>query len=153
MPLVLTSAAFKEGGVIPRRHTCDGENLSPPLAWTGVPDDTSSFALIVDDPDAPNGTFTHWLLYDIPGNKGHFDEGLPAGQGGRVLINDFGNTRYDGPCPPKGHGPHRYRFTLYALAVQMLRLRGDSRSDLEEAVRSHTLESVTLIGRYERQGG
>lgn len=146
----LTSPAFRDGETIPRRHTCDGENLSPPLAWSGAPEGTKGFALIVDDPDAPKGTFTHWLLFDIPASRSRFDEGLEPGSGGRVLINDFGEARYGGPCPPKGHGPHRYRFTLYALNTPAVRVRGETREELEEAVRPHTLETVTLTGRYER---
>jgi Raf kinase inhibitor-like YbhB/YbcL family protein len=150
MPLTLTSDAFRDGDGIPKRHTCDGANLAPSLAWAGVPRGTASFALIVDDPDAPGGTFTHWLLFDIPGHQDHFEEGLPPGKGGRALVNDFGHARYDGPCPPRGHGPHRYRFTLHALSVPALRLRGEERADLEAAIRDHTLESVTLTGTYER---
>jgi Raf kinase inhibitor-like YbhB/YbcL family protein len=151
MPFTLTSDAFREGEWIPRRFTCDGEDLSPPLAWSGAPDGTESFALIVDDPDAPRGTFTHWLLFDIPMDTTHFAEGMQPGDGGRTLPNDFGHVRYGGPCPPKGHGPHRYRFTMYAVNVPVLRLHGDKRKDLDEALRSHTLASVTLTGKYERK--
>jgi hypothetical protein len=150
MPFTLTSEAFRDGGDIPRRYTCDGENLSPPLAWSGVPEGTTGFALIVADPDAPGGTFTHWLLYDIPEDRTHFGEGLQAGEGGRALVNDFGQARYGGPCPPRGHGPHRYRFTLHALNTPALKLRGGTRSELEHAVQPHTLGTAALTGRYER---
>lgn len=151
MPFTLTSEAFRDGDPIPRRYTCDGEDLSPPLAWSGAPDETGSYVLIMDDPDAPRGTFVHWMLYDIPFTKTGFEEGLPPGQGGRVLVNDFGKAAYGGPCPPKGHGPHRYRFTLYALNTQALKLYGGARRELEEAIEPHTLATAMLSGRYERR--
>jgi len=151
MPFALTSSAFADGQTIPRRHTCDGENVSPPLSWGGAPAGTLSFALLMDDPDAPRGTFTHWLVYDIPRDATRFPEGLPHGQAGRMLANDFGRAAYGGPCPPQGHGPHRYRFTLYALDMPVIRVRGGERAGFDAAVRSHILDSITLTGIYERQ--
>jgi Raf kinase inhibitor-like YbhB/YbcL family protein len=151
MSFTLTSEAFTDGDWIPRRFTCDGENVSPPLAWSGVPEGTESFALVVEDPDAPRGMFTHWVLFDIARDAGRLDEGVQGGIAGRMLANDFGEPRYGGPCPPKGHGPHRYRFTLYAVDVPVLRIHGDTRADLDKALESHTLGSATLTGRYERK--
>jgi Raf kinase inhibitor-like YbhB/YbcL family protein len=147
MAFSLTSSAFEEGATIPRRFTCDGDDLAPPLAWADAPAGTRSFALILDDPDAPHGTFTHWLLYDIPAATTELtDQAL-----GRVLQNDFGRAGYGGPCPPVGHGPHRYRFTLHALDVPSLTLRGRTREALDRALQTHTLGTARLTGRYERQ--
>src|SRR5919197_6162289 len=115
-PLEITSGAFEEGATIPRRHTCDGENVSPPLAWSGAPEGTRSLALIVDDPDAPVGTFAHWLAWGLDREAGGLGEGERAPSEGR---NDFGRTGYGGPCPPRGHGRHRYFFRLYALAGEL----------------------------------
>ena len=151
MPFTLRSEAFADGDWIPRRFTCDGEDLSPPLAWSGVPEGTESFAFVVDDPDAPRGTFTHWIVFDIGQEARRLDEGVLPGIAGRMLPNDFGHPRYGGPCPPRGHGPHRYRFTLYALNIPVLRLHGDTRADFDQAVTSHTLGSAVLTGRYERK--
>ena len=147
----LSSDAFGDGQPIPRRYTCDGEDVSPPLAWTGAPPQTRSFGLLMDDPDAPKGTFTHWLVFDIPRDLRRLGVGLSMGQAGRMLVNDFGRPGYGGPCPPKGHGPHHYRFTLYALDVPVLRVRAGERSGFDEAVRSHVLASATLTGLYERR--
>jgi len=145
MAFTVTSPAFAEGQLVPRQFTCDGTNAPPALTVSDVPPGTRSFALIMDDPDAPRGTFTHWLAYDIraDGNVLHTTE---AGS----LKNDFGRTGYGGPCPPPGHGPHRYHFTVYALDVPSLGLRGRSRADLEAALEGHTLAKATLMGRYER---
>ncbi|HXE79776.1 MAG TPA: YbhB/YbcL family Raf kinase inhibitor-like protein [Vicinamibacterales bacterium] len=151
MPLTITSAAFAEGQMIPRRYTCEGDDVSPPLAWTGAPPGTQSFALIMDDPDAPRGTFTHWLVYDIPRETTTFEAGMPPGKAGRMLRNDFGKSAYGGPCPPRGHGVHHYRFTLYALDVPVIRVYGDRRKDLDAAIASHVLESAVLTGWYERR--
>jgi Raf kinase inhibitor-like YbhB/YbcL family protein len=150
MPFALDSPAFSEGAEIPRRHTCDGDNLSPRLTWHDVPTGTQSFALIVDDPDAPSGTFTHWVLFDIPAG---LTELLEAATGaGRTGRNDFGKKGYGGPCPPKGHGSHRYVFKLSALDVETLGLPdGTSRSSVEAAVKGHSLATAQLVGRYERR--
>ena len=147
MAFTITSSAFREGAAIPRRFTCDGDGLAPPLAWSDAPEGTRAFALIVDDPDAPRRTFTHWLLYDIPATAtGLTDESL-----GRALRNDFGRVGYGGPCPPAGDGPHRYVFTLCAVDVPSLTLKGDSRQALERVLQAHTLATARLTGRYERQ--
>jgi len=146
MGFTLSSPAFRHEHTIPVTFTCDGDDAPPPLNWSGAPEGTRSFALTVDDPDAPGGTFTHWLLYDIPAGT----TGLPAPPGGRSLRNGFGRAGYGGPCPPRGHGPHRYVFTLHALDVPSLSLRGKSRQDLDDALGAHTLATANLVGRYER---
>ena len=145
----LTSAAFPEGGAIPRTHACDGKNLSPPLAWTGAPARTRSFAVVCDDPDASN--FTHWVLYDVPGDAASLAEGvgpghMPAGaaEGG----NDFGGIGYGGPCPPAGE--HRYVFRLYALDVPKVGLSSPTKQQLERAIEGHVLAEARLTGRYAR---
>ena len=143
----LESSAFEPGGPIPRRHSCEGEDLSPPLSWSGAPDGTRSLALVVDDPDAPAGTFTHWLGWALdPGATG-LDEGEAAPVEGR---NDFGTSGYRGPCPPPGHGRHRYSFRLYALDSEPDLLPGASKRALERTLKGHTLATAELIGTYER---
>lgn len=145
MALVLTSSAFHDGETIPRQFTCDGDNLAPPLAWSGAPEGTHSFALVMDDPDAPGGTFTHWMVYDIPATTRELQK-----ETGTALKNSFGLAEYGGPCPPRGHGSHRYVFTLSALDVPALALRGRTRAALAAALRSHTLATARLTGHYER---
>jgi Raf kinase inhibitor-like YbhB/YbcL family protein len=143
----LTSSAFANGGAIPSRYTCDGENLSPPLTWSGAPNGSRSLALIVDDPDAPVGTFTHWLAWGIDPEAGGLAEGQPAPVEGR---NDFGVIGYGGPCPPPGHGPHRYFFNLYALDSELGLPPGASRLQLERALVGHVLAPAELVGIYQR---
>ena len=143
----LTSTAFGDGQPIPRRHSCEGEDLSPPLAWSGVPEGASSLALIVDDPDAPRGTFTHWLAWGLDPGTGGLREGESAPAEGR---NDFGDTSYRGPCPPPGHGPHRYFFRLYALEQEPQLEPGASKAELEEALAGRSIEVAELMGTYER---
>jgi Raf kinase inhibitor-like YbhB/YbcL family protein len=145
--LEIASSAFEEGEQIPRRHTCDGENLSPRLSFAGIPEGTRSLALIVDDPDAPVGTFDHWLAWGIDPGAGLLDEGEAAPREGR---NGFGVTGYSGPCPPPGHGPHRYFFRLHALDVQPELQPGADRGELERALEGHVLATAELVGRYER---
>lgn len=148
MAFTLTSPAFLEGETIPRQYTCDGDNVAPSLAWSDPPaENTRGFALIMDDPDAPNGTFTHWLLYDIPATARNLDNRSL----GKELRNDFGRAAYGGPCPPVGHGPHRYFFTLHALDVSTLTVKGETRAALERALQKHTLTTARLMGRYERK--
>ena len=145
--LEITSAAFDEGDTIPRLHTCEGENVSPPLAWAGAPGGARSLALVVDDPDAPVGTFTHWLAWGIdPGAMG-LAEGEAAPLEGR---NGFGTVGYSGPCPPPGHGRHRYFFRLHALDVELNLESGASREELERALDGRVLETAELMGGYER---
>ena len=145
MPFAVSSPAFSNGAEIPRRHTCDGENRSPVLVWRDTPTGTRSFVLIVDDPDAPSGTFTHWVLFDIPAGLTELSEAATSvGRSGR---NDFGKDGYGGPCPPKGHGPHRYFFKLSALDVETLELLdGTSRSRVEAAMKGHTLATRSSPG-------
>jgi Raf kinase inhibitor-like YbhB/YbcL family protein len=144
---VLQSSAFDRGGPIPRRHSCEGEDLSPPLSWSGAPEGTRSLALVVDDPDAPAGTFTHWLAWALdPGATG-LDEGEAAPVEGR---NDFGTSGYRGPCPPSGHGRHRYSFRLYALDSDPDLPSGAGKRELVRALEGHTLAAAELIGTYER---
>lgn len=146
--LTLTSIAFEEGREIPRRHTCEGDDFSPPLAWSGLPDGTRSLALVVDDPDAPGGTFTHWLAWGIdPGSSG-LGEGERAPVEGR---NGFGTTGYRGPCPPPGHGPHRYFFRLHALDSDLDLSAGVDKQDVEQALQGHVLATAELVGTYERR--
>jgi Raf kinase inhibitor-like YbhB/YbcL family protein len=147
MPLSLASPAFEHGGEIPARHTCDAEDLSPALVWSDAPEGTRSLALIVDDPDAPVGTFTHWVAWGIDPAAEMLEEGQsPAIEG----ANDFGTTGYRGPCPPPGHGPHRYSFRLHALDAELDLERGASKADLEGALEGHVLAGAELVGRYER---
>ena len=147
MAFTLKSSAFEDGETIPQQFTCDGRDLAPPLSWSDAPEATRSFALVMDDPDAPRGTFTHWLLYDIPAPTTE----MRAHASGKALRNDFGRAEYGGPCPPPGHGPHRYFFTLYAVDVSTLGLHGSTRAALERALHEHTLATARLIGRYERK--
>lgn len=146
----LTSPAFSEGGTIPQLLTCDGQNRSPQLHWSHPPEGTRSFALIVDDPDAPNGTFTHWVLFNIPADAtelGEAESGI--GVNGR---NDFQQDGYGGPCPPPNHGEHRYYFKLYALDVDELQLNASAtRQELESAMSGRVLGQTQLMGRYERR--
>lgn len=150
MALTLQTNAFAEGGAIPSKHTCDGQDASPRLTWTDAPQGTNSFALIMDDPDAPVGTFTHWLLYDIPATVSELAEGQRPGQVGATLKNDFGRPGYGGPCPPRGHGTHRYVFTLFALDVATLG-NPATRGALERAMRGHIVATARLMGTYERR--
>jgi Raf kinase inhibitor-like YbhB/YbcL family protein len=143
----LTSSAFAGGQPIPQRHSCEGEDLSPPLSWTGVPEGAASLALIVDDPDAPRGTFTHWLGWGLDPVVGGLEEGEAAPEEGR---NDFGVTGYRGPCPPPGHGPHRYFFRLHALADELELEPGAGRADLEQALAGRSVSVAELMGTYER---
>jgi Raf kinase inhibitor-like YbhB/YbcL family protein len=145
MAFTLTSPAFTDGASIPAQFTCEGGDVPPPLQVSDPPDRTASYAVIMDDPDAPRETFTHWLAYDIP--PGGYELGIAAA---KTLQNDFGRQGYGGPCPPPGHGPHRYFFRLYALDVPSLAVRGRGRGALEAALKPHTLGETHLMGRYER---
>jgi Raf kinase inhibitor-like YbhB/YbcL family protein len=147
MAFTLTTPAFHDGDLVPTEFTCDGRDAVPDLRVSDVPEGTRSFALIMDDPDAPKGTFTHWLAYDIPTDGSDL-----AMTQGKTLRNGFGRTGYGGPCPPPGDAAHRYIFTLYAVDVPSLGVRGDSRQDLEDALKTHTLGTTQLTGRYQRAG-
>jgi Raf kinase inhibitor-like YbhB/YbcL family protein len=152
--MFLGSAAFADGETIPVRHTCDGENLSPPLVWGGAPEGTCSFVLICDDPDAPGGTWHHWAVYDIPPDRSSLPEAIPSQDrhlGVKQGINDFGLAGYGGPCPPRGHGPHRYRFRILALSVDRLPLPGRSVvTAVEREARKHVIGEAGLTGLYQR---
>jgi Raf kinase inhibitor-like YbhB/YbcL family protein len=143
----LTSSAFGEGQPIPRRHSCEGEDLSPSLSWSQLPDGTAALALIVDDPDAPVGVFTHWLGWELDPAAGGLREGEAAPVEGR---NDFGEISYRGPCPPPGHGPHRYFFRLHALEEELKLEPGVGRAELEEALAGRSVAVAELMGTYER---
>lgn len=144
----LTSPAFDGGEEIPGRHTCEGEDVSPALEWSGVPDGTRSLALVVDDPDAPAGTFTHWTAWGIDPAAGGLGEGEAPAVEGR---NDFGTAGYRGPCPPPGHGPHRYFFRLHALGAPLDLRAGASVQEVERALESGGVLAVAeLVGTYER---
>ena len=152
MAFKLTVAGFREGEVIPKEHTCEGKDTSPALAWEGAPAGTQSFALIMDDPDAPVGTWNHWLLWNIPATTSSLPEAVRPGFIGVDGTNDFGKRGYGGPCPPRGHGPHRYYFRLYALDVADLSLRpGAKRAELDRALQGHVLAEAQYMGRYERR--
>jgi Raf kinase inhibitor-like YbhB/YbcL family protein len=150
----LISDSFSAGGRIPAEFTCEGADRSPHLAWTGAPAGTRSFALIIDDPDAPGRTWTHWGLYDIPADQTRLDAGFSRqskGTGVAQALNDFRCADYGGPCPPPGHGVHRYRFRVFALGVEHLALKpsADCRA-LEGALRPHVLAEAELTGTYSR---
>ena len=147
MAFTLTSSAFQDSDTIPREFTCDGDDLAPPLAWSDAPERTRSFALVMEGPDAVHGTFTHWLLYDIPATTTALWEQRCA----KALCNGFGQIGYGGPCPALDDGPHRYVFTLYALDVPTLDLHTPTRQALECSLHAHTLTTAHLMGRYERK--
>ncbi len=149
------SPAFKSGGTIPTRYTCDGEDVSPPLRWEGVPEGAKSLVLIVDDPDAPVATFVHWVLYNIPPDRTELPEGVPPTLEvpgiGLQGTNDFKDRRigYRGPCPPPGK-PHRYFFKLYALDTTLDIIPGASPANVERSMRGHILAQGYLMGTYGR---
>jgi Raf kinase inhibitor-like YbhB/YbcL family protein len=147
---VLTSSAFTHGSPIPIQFTCDGGDQPPPLQWTGAPPGTRSFALIVHDPDAPGGDFAHLVTFNLPpAARAYPPDGAAAGVPG---TNDFGKSGYNGPCPPRGHGRHRYYFTLSALDRDRLDLpQGARRAEVESARRGHMLAQAELMGTYERR--
>jgi Raf kinase inhibitor-like YbhB/YbcL family protein len=148
MAFSLTSTAFDHEGRIPGRHSCEGEDVSPPLAWAEVPEGTASLALICDDPDAPiSGSFVHWVAWGIdPASDGLGEGESPPSEGS----GGFGEASYRGPCPPQGHGPHRYFFRLFALDSEPDLAPGASRDELESAMQGHVLDNTELMGTYER---
>lgn len=151
--LAIASSAFQEGGAIPRANTCDGMDRSPELSWSNVPEGARSLALIVTDPDAPSGTWTHWIIYNIPSDRRDLREGIPASpslsDGGTQGRNDFGHIGYGGPCPPSG--THRYRFTLYALDLPATLAEGLDANGIQKEIQGHIVAQSTLTGRYERR--
>jgi hypothetical protein len=153
MTLSLSSTAFKEGDKIPIKYTCDAEDISPPLAWGEPPQKTQAFVLIVDDPDAPGAVFTHWVLFNIPGNIRQLGEGIPAQEwlqsGASQGKNDFGKTGYGGPCPPRGSA-HHYRFTVYALDRSLDLKPSASKNQILDAMKGHILAQGQLMGTYQR---
>ena len=152
MEFIVTVQGFAEGGDIPSRFTCDGDDLAPAVHWTGEPSETKSFALIVDDPDAPAGTWNHWLLWDIPAAIHSLPEGNAHASHGKSGTNDFGRRGYGGPCPPKSRGPHRYFFRMFALDTATLGLpQGARRPVLDQALRTHAIAETAYMGRYERR--
>lgn len=149
----ISSSSFSSGGEIPKKFSCDDADVSPELIWVGAPAGMGSFALIADDPDAPAGTWTHWVLFDLPAQTTELPEGVAkvdeVPTGGRQGRNDFGKIGYSGPCPPPGK-PHRYFFKVYALD-RMLNLRpGVSKKEVEQAMQGHILGKAELTGKYRR---
>ncbi|MBI4226400.1 YbhB/YbcL family Raf kinase inhibitor-like protein [Candidatus Roizmanbacteria bacterium] len=143
----VASAAFKNGEIIPKKYTCDGENINPPLTIASIPAEAKSLALIVDDPDAPVGNWNHWLVWNIePATKEISENSVPANT---VLgINDFGKLEYGGPCPPSG--THRYFFRIYALDTKLDLPQGAKRGELENAMKNHIVDQGELMGKYSR---
>jgi len=150
----LTSDAFRHGDPIPSRYTCDGENISPQLSWGTVPDGTKSIAIIVEDPDAPRGTFLHWILYNLPPATTKLPEHVPEDRrlprGGEQGMNDMRTVGYFGPCPPPGR-PHRFFFRLYALDTMLGTLSGGGSQAFHKAVEGHVLGEGELMGTYARR--
>jgi len=148
----VSAEAFKEGNLIPEEYTCDGDDISPLLSWKGVPANAKSIALIMDDPDAPMGTFVHWVLFNIPANTQKLQKGIPEDKtladGSRQGTNDFRSIGYGGPCPPGG--THRYYFKIYALDTMLNLPAGATKADVEKAMKGHILAQGELMGRYKR---
>ena len=151
--MVLTSSAFEEGAMIPSKFTCDGENVSPALSWSGAPAGVKTFALIADDPDAPMGTWVHWVIFNIPDSVNHLAEAVPAvptlPNGAVQGKNDFRKIGYGGPCPLGG--VHRYFFKLYALDTRLALQPGSTKAELLKAMEGHILAQAQLMGRYSRK--
>ncbi|MGC8820180.1 MAG: YbhB/YbcL family Raf kinase inhibitor-like protein [Fervidobacterium sp.] len=154
---MLVTSAFKNGEFIPKKYACEGEDINPELLISNVPQNAKSIAIICDDPDAPIGTFVHWVIWNVPvsGNNVKIPEGLKKLEklpdGTMQGYNDFGKIGYNGPCPPKGHGIHHYHFKVYALDT-MIELKGKVKKvDLERAIKGHIIDSCEIIGLYERK--
>jgi Raf kinase inhibitor-like YbhB/YbcL family protein len=148
----IISSAFDEGAMIPEKYTCDGIDISPPLKWSSVPGETKSYAIICDDPDAPMGTWVHWVIYNLPADINELSENIPTLEilqnGAKQGRNDFGNIGYGGPCPPGG--THRYYFKIYALSDELDIRTGITKSKLLKAMEGRILSEGQLMGRYER---
>ena len=153
MDIKITSSAFQDGGLIPAKYTCDGADVSPPLQWDAVPEGTKSIALICDDPDAPMGTFVHWVLFNLPAETRQLAEKVPPDKtlpsGARQGTSDFGRVGYGGPCPPSG--THRYFFKIYALDTKLDLPAGARKGDLLKAMQGHILGQGQIIGKYKRR--
>jgi Raf kinase inhibitor-like YbhB/YbcL family protein len=149
----LISPAFQDGGPIPKKYTCQGENVSPPFSFAGVPASAKSLALICDDPDAPGKTWTHWVLFNLPASTREIPEGLPRQEtianGAKQGITDFKTAGYGGPCPPSG--THRYFFKIYALDTEVKVAGGASKEQLLKAIEGHVIDEGQLIGTYQKQ--
>jgi len=154
MTIRVISSAFAEGQPIPAKYTCDGEDSSPPLNWSNIPQGTKSLALICDDPDAPVGTWVHWVLYDLPATVAELPERVPTTEtlsnGAKQGINDFKRIGYGGPCPPRV-GPHRYFFKLYALNAELQLKTKATKKELVRAMEGHILAEGQLMGTYKRK--
>jgi len=152
MSFQIKSTAFEHGGNIPKKYTCDGADVSPPLSWTAPPEGTKSLALICDDPDAPMGTWVHWVLFGLLPNTRELPEGVPTQEilpdGSKQGTTDFGRVGYGGPCPPSG--THRYYFKLYALDMEPDLKPGATKQQLLKAIEKHILVQAELMGRYQR---
>jgi len=153
MSLKLTSTAFEDGHVIPKKYTGDGDDVSPPLAWSNPPKETKSFVLICDDPDAPRGTWVHWVLFDLPSDLRELEEAVPAegslANGAKQGTNSFNNLGYGGPAPPRGK-PHRYCFKLFALDRAIGLATGATKEQVLGACKGHVLAEAQLMGKYQR---
>lgn len=150
--MTITSPAFEHEKAVPKKFSCDGEDISPELNWTDAPEGTKSFALIMDDPDAPVGTFVHWVYFNIPADRSGLPEGVPSGlepsTGGMQGKNSWGNNEYGGPCPPGGR--HRYYFKLYALDTTLALDQGADKTELENAMEGHIIAESRLMGTFSR---
>ncbi len=153
MNIEVKSAAFQDGGMIPKRYTCDGQDISPPLAWSGLPADAKSIALIMDDPDAPMGTWVHWVLFNIPPGTKELTEKVPGtpslSNGAKHGMNSWPRLGYGGPCPPRG--THRYYFKLYALDAVLDLQSGATKAQLLKAIQGHVLAEGQVMGKYTRK--
>ena len=152
----LSSQSFRNDQPMPAKHSCEGADASPALKWEGAPTGTKSFALIADDPDAPGGSWVHWLIYGIPASTTELPESVTktdtvaALGGAKQGQNDFGRAGYGGPCPPRGHGVHHYHFRLYALDAELNLAARVKRQQLESAMKGHILAQAELVGTYQR---
>jgi Raf kinase inhibitor-like YbhB/YbcL family protein len=153
MSLTVTSTSFQSGGEIAKKFSCAGEDVSPQISWSGAPDGTQTFVLIADDPDAPAGTWTHWVLYDLPASSTSLNEGLPKSEqlpdGSKQGRNDFRKIGYNGPCPPAGK-PHRYFFKVYAVDRKLGLKPGASRGEVEKAMQGHVYAQGEYMGTFRR---
>ena len=152
MTFALHSPEFQSGGAIPERYSRNGANLSPPLRWTDPPAEARSFILVVEDPDAPSGTFRHWAIHGINPGQSELREGIGAeSETRRQAVNDFGRARYDGPQPPSGHGVHHYHFKIAALDVAQLDIAADASAESAwDAARPQIIEQAELVGTFAR---